>query len=123
VAAYYSRIKMITTFSHGFPGVLPPGGRPRSYAFSITSNAPLPLNLHATLIMYYDSRDEREALTGDMLICRLENGVWTPLPTYLPPSRSFAVAPLNDGTAGSLSPYRGEPRAEFFMVCWVPHGV
>jgi hypothetical protein len=120
VASYYSRIKMITTFSHSIPGVLQPEVRPLSYAFSITSNAPLPLNLHATLIMYYDSRDERDSLAGDTLICRLDNGVWTPLPTYLPPSRSFAVAPLDDGTAGSLSPYRDGLRAEFYMVCWIP---
>jgi hypothetical protein len=118
--AYYSQVKMITTISHGVHGVLPPGARPRSQACSITSNEPLPLHLRPTLIMYYDSRDERDLLTGDLLICRLENGVWTPLPTYLPPGRPFAVAPLNDGTAGSLSPYRGEPRAEFFMVCWAP---
>jgi hypothetical protein len=70
--------------------------------------------------MYYDSRDERDSLAGDTLICCLDNGVWTPLPTYLPPSRSFAVAPLDDGTAGSLSPYRDGLRAEFYMVCWIP---
>jgi hypothetical protein len=122
-ADYYSRVKMITTILHGVHGVLPSGARPRSQVCSITSNAPLPLHLRPTLIMYYDSRDERDPLTGDLLICRLENGVWTPLPTYLPPGRPFAVAPLDDGTAGSLSPYRGEPRAEFFMVCWVPCGV
>jgi hypothetical protein len=119
-ATYYSRVKIITTLAHGIHGVLPPGARSRSQICSITSNAPLPLHLRPTLIMYYDSRDERDSLAGDLLICRLDNGVWTPLPTYLPPSRSFAVAPLDDGTAGSLSPYRDGLRAEFYMVCWIP---
>ncbi|HEX9439845.1 MAG TPA: hypothetical protein VF909_09195, partial [Roseiflexaceae bacterium] len=67
-----------------------------------------------------DSHDERDSLAGDLLICRLENGVWAPLPTYLPPGRPFAAAPLDDGTAGSLSPYRDGLRAEFYMVCWIP---
>ena len=118
-------VKVVTTLAHGLAGV-PPGGRERSYTFSIAANRALPGEFHPTLIMYYDQPGEQDgdapASAGDLAICRRTgDGTWEPLPTYLPPRFRFAVAPLSEQSAPALidSNVQG-PRVEYYKVCWIP---
>jgi hypothetical protein len=120
-------VKVVTTVAHGLAGA-PAGGRERSYTFSIAANRTLPSEFHPTLIMYYDQPGEQDdgapASAGDLEICRrTSDGAWEPLPTYLPPRFRFAVAPLDGQTGGTLmADGSGEPRVEYYKVCWVPRG-
>lgn len=117
----YSHIKLITTIQHNMEGTPPKAGaQPRSYAFSIAGNAKLPTELAPTLVIYFDTLDERELLQGDLRICRLENGKWKVLPTYLPPGYPFAVLPLDTRAAGSLLKEKAKQRVEYYRVFWVP---
>jgi hypothetical protein len=119
-------VKVVTTLAHGLAGA-PAGGRERSYTFSIAANRALSGEFHPTLIMYYDQpgeQDDAPVSTGDLAICRrVGDGVWEPLPTYLPPRFRFAVAPLDRQTGGTLmADGSGGPRVEYYKVCWVPRG-
>jgi hypothetical protein len=98
---------------------------------SLASNSALPMWITPTLTLYYDALfqldDERELMAGDLRICRLVDGAWTPLPTYLPAGYPFAVAPLTWETAGSLvaaPPSIGIPgapaRVEYYRIFWLP---
>jgi hypothetical protein len=117
------KTKVITTRVHGLTGA-PQGGRERGYAYSVTCNEPLPLDLSPTLILHFDplaEEDERELFTGDRRVCRWrpETG-WEPLPTYIPPGYRFAILPLTAATGGSLIDPTATLRVEYFKVCWVP---
>jgi hypothetical protein len=117
-------VKVVTTLAHGLDGAA--GGRERGYAFGIAANRPLPGEFHPTLLLYYDQPGEQDgdapAGEGNLAICRrTADGVWEPLPTYLPPRFRFAVAPLDANTGGSLIAASAEgPRVEYYKVCWVP---
>jgi hypothetical protein len=117
-------VKVVTTLIHGLEGAA--DGHERGYAFGIAANRPLPTELHPTLLMYYDQPDEQDgdapAGAGELAICRrTADGVWEPLPTYLPPRFRFAVAPLDAHTGGSLiADNSDDPRVEYYKVCWVP---
>lgn len=124
----HSNTKVVTTLIHGDiahdepGGGLPDGVQPRSYIFSIASNAPLPLDCSPTLVMNYDASSARSG--GDLLIYRYESeqgGRWTPIPTYLPEGASFAAAPLTPETTVQLFSTTA-PRVERFRLCWTPSG-
>src|SRR6266540_2925238 len=120
----YSGLKLITTVIHGIARGMPAGARARSQVVSLASNAALPMRIAPTLTLYYDSlfrlADERELLAGDLRICRLVDGAWTPLPTYLPAGYPFAVAPLNLETAGTLVADSAQVRIEYYRILWIP---
>lgn len=116
----YGDIKVITTTIHGLRGAAPAGARGLTTAFSMAANAALPLSLTPTLVLYYDAPDERDLLAGDVRICRLLDGVWMPLPTYLPAGYPFAVAPLTLETAGSLVAEAASARVEYYRIFWLP---
>lgn len=119
----YGHVKVVTTIAHGLADT-PQGGRERGYAYSIAGNQALPPELIPTLVMYYDPfglQDEQLLFDGDLRICRLVNGEWTPLPTYLPPGYRFAVTPLDRQNGGALVAANPDgPRVEYYKVCWVP---
>jgi hypothetical protein len=119
-----SGLKIITAVAHGLPGTPPPGARARSKAISLASNGALPARITPTLTLYYDAPfrldDERELMAGDLRICRLIDGIWTPLPTYLPAGYPFAVAPLTLETAGSLVAEDAPTRVEYYQIFWLP---
>lgn len=120
--------KVVTTLIHGdvtpeqSGSGLPDGVLPRSYIFSIASNAALPLDCSPTLVMNYDAQAARGG--GSLLIYRYETdeegGRWTPIPTYLPHGASFAAAPLTPETTRQLFS-TSAPRIERFRLCWTPH--
>jgi len=120
----YSGLKLITMVVHGLQGGMPADARGRSQVVSLASNAALPMRIAPTLTLYYDSlfrlADERELLAGDLRICRLVDGAWTPLPTYLPAGYPFAVAPLNLETAGTLVADSAQVRIEYYRILWIP---
>jgi hypothetical protein len=82
------------------------------------------MRITPTLTLYYDALfqldDERELMAGDLRICRLIDGAWTPLPTYLPAGYPFAVAPLTLETAGSLVAEDAPTRVEYYRIFWLP---
>jgi hypothetical protein len=116
-------IKVVTTLARGMSDV-PEGGRERSYAFSIASNQPLPRPLNPTLLMYYgpaQDRDEFEALSGALRICRWQEGAgWIPQPTYLPAGHRFAIMPLDEETSPTLLDPAAPLHVERYKVCWIP---
>ncbi|MFL5801449.1 MAG: hypothetical protein ACJ8CR_06870 [Roseiflexaceae bacterium] len=117
----YSDLKIVTTVAHGGAAVAPPGAREQSYILSLAGNAPLPLNLAPTLVVYYDTLGERELLAGDLRIYRLAGDSWQPLPTYLPPGYPFAVIQLDAQTAPSLvGAGASGPRVERYRLYWTP---
>jgi hypothetical protein len=120
----YSKVRVVTTINfglaHGSEALPKENARPRSHAYSIASNAPLPLELHPTLVMDYDQTDEAELQAGDLRTCRLVSGHWTPLPTYVSLTRSFAATPLAGAMAGSLLSGDATTRAEVYRVFWIP---
>lgn len=121
-AEEYSKVKVITTMNNGAQGVSPHNGaRALGAAFSLTSNYALPREFFPSLLVRYAMPSERELLTGDLLLCRLENGVWQPQPTYTPVGTSLAAMPLTGGTATNLiaDPIT-EPRIEHYRLYWVP---
>jgi hypothetical protein len=120
----YSKVRVVTTINfglaHGSEALPKPNARPRSAAYSIASNAPLPAELHPTLVMDYDQTDEPELQAGDLRICRLDGDRWTPLPTYVSLTRAFAATPLAGAMAGSLLSGEATTRAEVYRVFWIP---
>jgi hypothetical protein len=116
----YSGVKVITTMIYGLRGAAPEGAHGLGTAFSMAANAALPSSLTPTLVLYYDTPDERDLLAGNVRICRLIDGVWTPLPTYLPAGYPFAVAPLTLETAGSLVAEDVPARIEYYRIFWLP---
>jgi hypothetical protein len=121
----YGHVKVVTTIAHGLAGT-PRGGRERGYSYSLAGNQALPPELIPTLVMYYDpfgQHEEQMMSEGDLRICRLVDGEWVTLPTYLPPGYRFAVTPLDRETGGALvAANPNGPRVEYYKVCWVPKG-
>lgn len=118
------QIKVVTTINNGAQGN-PPDAEARawSYPFSLASNGRLPAEFNPTLVVHHTTPDERDLLSGDLLICRLEGGDWKPLPTYLPAGASFAATPLRGGTAGGSLIVDQEdqgPRVERYRLYWIP---
>jgi len=116
----YGGVKVVTTTVHGLPSAVPVGARGLTTPVGLAGNAALPLGLAPTLVLYYDAPDKRDLLAGDVRICRLIDGAWTPLPTYLPAGNPFAVAPLTLATAGSLVADGAPTRIEYYRVFWRP---
>jgi hypothetical protein len=117
----YGDLKIVTTVAHGGAAAAPPGAREQSYILSLAGNAPLPLNLAPTLVIYYDTPGERELLSGDVRIYRLAGDTWQPLPTYLPAGYPFAVIPLDAETApGLVAAGADGPRVERYRLYWTP---
>lgn len=121
-AEEYGRVKLITTVGNGAQGADPRhGARAMGSAFSLTGNYPLPQEFFPTLLVRYAMPDEHDLRTGDLLVCRLHNGVWQPQPTYTPAGASFAAMPLNEETAARLvAADAAEPRVEHYRLYWVP---
>ena len=116
----YSTTRLVTTLVHGVVDKLANGAEARSYAFSLAGNEPLPLDLHPTLIIFYDQDAERAG--GDLLIYRhTEDDGWQAMPTYLPQGSSFAAMPLNAETAPRLIAF--DPMGnhiERYRLYWTP---
>jgi len=118
----YSRIKVVTTLHCGARGRFPhPAARPLGESASLGANAALPAHLSPTLLLRYEQPGERELLSGDVLVCRLVDGVWSAMPTYLRPGATVAAMPMTAATAGSLlAEHTTELRVERFQTFWVP---
>jgi hypothetical protein len=115
----FSRVKVVTTTNNAAYGTRPNlSWRPYSYPFTIASNGPLPLECVPTLVVRHEQPGERELLTGDLLIGRLQGDQWTVQPTYLPAGAPFVAMPLTDTTAPGLFHQRGG--IEHYQVFWVP---
>ena len=117
----YATTRLVTTLVPGVIDKLENGAEARSYAFSLAGNEPLPLDLHPTLIIYYDQDAERAG--GDLLIYRhVEGDQWRPMPTYLPEGSSFAAMPLNAETAARLISFDPDGNhVERYRLYWTPH--
>lgn len=117
----YSTIKVVTAVETGVQGRLPhPAARPWGPAVSLAANAALPGHLSPTLLLRCELPSEREQLTGDLLICRLDGEAWAPQPTYLRPGSQVAAMPVTADTAPSLVDAGADPRIERFQLFWVP---
>ncbi|HEX6738994.1 MAG TPA: hypothetical protein VF310_12015, partial [Vicinamibacteria bacterium] len=129
-----SQVKVITTIDNGAQGAPPEDqARPWSYPFTLASNARLPTEFCPTLIVQFATPEERDLLTGDLLICRLVEREgdprWVAQPTYLPAGATFAATPLAkldeaaaEQPGGSLIA-REQPetgRVERYQLWWVP---
>jgi hypothetical protein len=119
----YSKVRVVTTRLYGMPYKLKETkAEARSYAFSLSSTAPLPTELNPTLVMYYDKSAELE--DGDALIHRLAaDGTWLPIPTYRPAGAWYVASPLNTDTAKqlvSLEIKENQERVEHYRLYWVP---
>jgi len=116
----YSTTRLVTTLVHGVVDKLEKGVEARSYAFSLAGNEPLPLDLHPTLIIFYDQDAERAG--GDLLIYRhTEDDGWQAMPTYLPQGSSFAAMPLNAETAPELISFDPAGKhVERYRLYWTP---
>ena len=115
----YSLVKVITTISNGVHGKLPhPEAQPKSYAFSLAGNRRLPLECSPTLAIHYDTPSECELLSGDLLICRLEDGYWKEQPTYVPAGATVAAAPLTLATVPDL--FAATPSTQYYQLFWIP---
>jgi hypothetical protein len=112
----YDTYRVITTLNYAIAPTK--GPIPRSYAFAVASNKPLPDN-RRTLILYYDKNTNlgQQALR----ICRYDQNlaarICTPIPTYLPREYSYAAAPLAEGTADRL--IAGNDLVEVYQLCLV----
>lgn len=126
----YSRIKVVTTINSGPTGSPPhPEARPASYAFSLASNSPLPAECYPTLAIHHDTLDEIDALTGHLVICRLNGSSWEPQLTYNQAGANVAVTPLTLTTApdlvmetpeGGAKPTNVPP--QYYQLFWMPRG-
>ncbi|HWQ14350.1 MAG TPA: hypothetical protein VNL77_16240 [Roseiflexaceae bacterium] len=118
----YSEVKVATVTACGALGAPPhPQARPWGPPVSLGANAALPGHLCPTLLLRYEQPGERELLTGDLLVCRLEGHSWAPQPTYLRAGTTLAAMPLTAETAGRLlADELAEPRVERYQLYWVP---
>ena len=124
----HSQVKVVTTINTGATGRAPQNAVAWSYPFSLASNGPLPTKFNPTLIVQCRTPGERESLSGDLLICRLQNRAWEPQPTYLAPGAPFAATPLwvegeEHPAGGALvdSKLAAEAsRVEHYQLYWIP---
>ncbi|HEY0738704.1 MAG TPA: hypothetical protein VGD69_27545 [Herpetosiphonaceae bacterium] len=126
----YSRVKVITTINSGVADEPPaPGARPASYAFSLASNSALPAECFPTLAIHHDALSEVDALTGHLVICRLdlERGSWKLEPTYNQAGANVAVTPLTPTTTPDLVMAMPEGGAKpatvpphYYQLFWIP---
>lgn len=133
----YSRIKVVTTITLGARPTTPyPTMRPMSYPFSLASNKALPAECYPTLAIHYDTLDEIELLTGDLVICRLmgdqQGSFWEKQPTYIQPGSNIAVTPLTRNMPAAEDPLQPRDTApllladlttpQYYQLFWIPRG-
>lgn len=116
-----SNTRVVTTLLHGNIEALPSPAEPRSYVFSLTSTGLLPDNLDPTLIMYFDAHAPKA--DGELIIHRLAQGTWSPMPTYLSVDHesSFAAMPMSEETAANLLRGGSGSLIEHYRLFWVPN--
>jgi hypothetical protein len=115
----YSRVKVVTTTNNAAYATRPNlSWRSYSYPFTLASNGPLPLECVPTLVVRHEQPGERELLTGDLLVCRLQNDQWMAQPTYLPGGAPFVAMPLTETTAANL--FNDQGGVEYYQVFWLP---
>lgn len=96
------RVRIVTTRLVAPPVEVERGGEPRSYAFSLGSNAPLPLGDIPSLVLAYDKNAELDNKMAR--ICRYDerSGKWQPITSYRPRGAWYVAIPLDPTTAPNL---------------------
>lgn len=99
----HAYIRVITTrLPGGVPSKTVAGAEARSYAFTMCSNAALPLDYAPTLSLFYDKRAELQ--DGEAVIHRqAENGEWQPIISYRPAGAWFVATLLDQHAAPNLT--------------------
>jgi hypothetical protein len=107
-----------TRWPGGAAGSLPGGAGARSYAYTLCSNGPLPLEYLPTLSLFYDKR--AEIGDSEAIIHRQDDaGAWQPIASYRPSGAWYVAAPLDRDTAPRLvepEPPGGGPRVERYRL-------
>jgi hypothetical protein len=120
----HGRIKIVTTRQVGPTLQTSHHAEARGYAFSLCSNAALPLEYTPTLVLSYDK--STQLADGSLVMYRQdEYGLWQPIPSYLPDGAWYVAASLDRKSAPSLFlPDSGNPleRVERYRLCWKPPG-
>jgi len=124
---HFSRIRIVTTRLPGMEATIKDAElgvevEARSYAFSLSSNEPLPVEYLPTLVLAYDRRAELN--DGEPFIYRQQGGQWVRITSYRPANGSYVAAPLNQRTAPNLfvpNPDTDNERVEHYRLFFVPH--
>jgi hypothetical protein len=124
---HFSRIRIVTTRLPGMDATIKDAEldvdvEARSYAFSLSSNEPLPVEHLPTLVLAYDKRAELN--DGEPFIYRKQEGQWVRITSYRPPNASYVAAPLNQHTAPNLfvpNPDTDNGRVEHYRLFFVPY--
>lgn len=119
---HHGALRVVTTrWPGGAAGALASGAQPRSYAYTLCSNGPLPLEYLPTLSLFYDKR--AEIGDGEAIIHRQDDsGAWQPVASYRPSGAWYVAAPLDRSTAPRLidpTPPGGQ-RVERYRLYVVP---
>ncbi len=120
---HHGALRVVTTrWPGGAAGSLPSGAEARSYAYTLCSNGPLPLEYLPTLSLFYDKR--AEIGDGEAIIHRQDDsGAWQPVLSYRPSGAWYVAAPLDRATAPRLvepTPPSDGPRVERYRLFVVP---
>ncbi len=123
---HFSRIRIATTRLPGMDATIKDAElgvdvEARSYAFSLSSNEPLPVDYLPTLVLAYDKRAELN--DGEPFIYRRQGGQWVRITSYRPANGSYVAAPLNLQTAPNLfkpNPDTERGRSEQYRLFFVP---
>ena len=124
---HFSRIRIVTTRLSGMQATFKDAElgvdvEARSYAFSLSSNEPLPVEYLPTLVLAYDKRAELN--DGEPFIYRQQGGRWVRITSYRPANGSYVAAPLNQRTAPNLfapNPDAERGRVEHYRLFFVPY--
>lgn len=123
---YGERFKVVTNAVHGVRLSNPSGEEVRSSIYSIAANLPLPRELGATLVMYFDTpyQDESDYLR---MYCLKDDATWKHLNAEVSPSGRFVTIPLgsdvisDDGTGTQLVLEETQrPQVECFRLFGAP---
>ncbi|MDQ4075587.1 MAG: hypothetical protein M3220_04985, partial [Chloroflexota bacterium] len=122
----YSYIQVTTTLIHSEIGTYPHEWKAGSYIYALSTTAPLPAELHPTLVLYYERPQVDEDIYGHTpVLHRLRKNDWShALPTYAPSGEGYAATALtrdNGGYRGGTAPglyTTGE--VEYYRLFWKP---
>jgi hypothetical protein len=122
---HHGALRVVTTrWPGGAAASLPGGGEARSYAYTLCSNGPLPLEYLPTLSLFYDRR--AEIGDNEAVIHRQDDaGEWRPIASYRPSGAWYVAAPLDRDTAPRMvqpEPPGGGPRVERYRLFVLPRG-
>jgi len=123
---YGERFKVVTNAVHGLRLPGPSGEEVRSSIYSVAVNLPLPVELGATLVMYFDTTyQDKSADLG--MYCLKDGATWKQLNAEVSPAGRFVAIPLgsdvisDDGTGtGLVLGGTPVPRVECFRLFGAP---